>query len=211
MEIPMSAAPNPTRRDERRETILDVAEACFLAEGYATTSMSCIASRVGGSKATLYNHFKSKEELFAAVVQRVCVEIQEALFEIEPETGDLEARLMHFARGFLRHLMAPRPRGIQRLVVAESKRFPELGQVFFQSGPKLVLERVALHLAELMEQGRLRPADTAIAAQQFTDLAMSGVYWPMMWGVLSELTPQAVERQAASAVDTFLRGYGRQP
>ena len=75
----MSAASNPSKRDERREAILDVAEACFLAEGYDATSMSTIAARVGGSKGTLYNYFKNKEELFAAMMQRVCTEIQDTL------------------------------------------------------------------------------------------------------------------------------------
>ena len=44
----------------------------FLAEGYAETSMSSVAAKVGGSKATLYNYFKSKEELFAAFMIDTC-------------------------------------------------------------------------------------------------------------------------------------------
>jgi TetR/AcrR family transcriptional repressor of mexJK operon len=54
------------RRDKRREAILDVARSVFSEEGYAATSMSSIAARLGGSKGTLYNYFKSKEELFGA-------------------------------------------------------------------------------------------------------------------------------------------------
>src|SRR3954464_10654712 len=59
-------------RGDRRELILDVASEVFLKEGYAATSMSEIAARLGGSKGTLYNYFKSKEELFEAYVSRNC-------------------------------------------------------------------------------------------------------------------------------------------
>ena len=47
-----------------------------MAEGYGATSMSTIAARVGGSKATLYHYFKSKEELFDAFVRRFCARLQ---------------------------------------------------------------------------------------------------------------------------------------
>jgi len=203
----MSVAVAPTKRDDRREAILDVAQACFLAEGYAATSMSTIAARLGGSKGTLYNYFKNKEELYAAMMQRVCGEIQDTLFEVDANTGDPEARLRHYARGFLSHLMTPQAQGIQRLVVGESGRFPELGRVFYESGPRIVLARIADYLGDLMDKGRLRRADPQVAAQHFTDLAISGVYWPTVWGVLENLSPEDVDRQVTCAVETFLRAY----
>ncbi|MFT3998253.1 MAG: helix-turn-helix domain-containing protein, partial [Asticcacaulis sp.] len=60
-------------KDTRREAILDVASRIFLEEGFDAASMSAIAARVGGSKGTLYNYFKNKEELFEAFVDRHCV------------------------------------------------------------------------------------------------------------------------------------------
>ena len=53
-----------------RQLLIDVAREFFTERGYAGTSMSLIATRVGGSKGTLYNYFKSKEELFVAVIER---------------------------------------------------------------------------------------------------------------------------------------------
>lgn len=203
----MSVAATITKREDRREIILDVARECFLAEGFAATSMSTIAARLGGSKGTLYNYFKSKEELFAAMMQRLCGELQATLFDIGPDGGDAEARLTHFARSFLGHLMSPEAMGIQRLIVSESERFPELGRIFYDSGPRIVLGRIGAYLQELMDAGRLRRTDPVIAAQHFKDLAISGIYWPRMWGVASHPTPDEVDKQVARAVDTFLRAY----
>src|SRR6204780_5843981 len=72
---PTAAAIAPTRaptRDERREHILKVAREVFFEYGYSAASMSQIAARLGGSKGTLYNYFKSKEELFEAQVRDLC-------------------------------------------------------------------------------------------------------------------------------------------
>jgi AcrR family transcriptional regulator len=203
----MGAVAKISRRDERREGILDVARDCFLAEGYAATSMSTIAARVGGSKGTLYNYFKNKEDLFAAMMQRQCGELAESLFDVPPAAGGMEARLKHFARNFLERLMDPQSIAIHRLVIGEGERFPEIGRIFYESGPSVVMGRIAEYLAELMDQGQLRRADPMVAAQQFKDLAISGVYWPHLWGVAPQLGPSESQAQADYAVDTFLRAY----
>ena len=78
-------------RDARRGAILDAAEKVFLEEGFAAASMSAIAARVGGSKGTLYNYFKSKEALFEAYVQRHCAWQQEAMFALlTPESSMMQ-------------------------------------------------------------------------------------------------------------------------
>lgn len=207
----VTAAPQSKReerRDERRDGILDVARECFLAEGYAATSMSIIAARLGGSKGTLYNYFKSKEELFEAVMQRQCGALAETLFDVAHDGDSPRERLEHFGQSFLRLLLTPESRGIHRLVVAENERFPEIGQMFYELGPKVVLVKIGGYLADLMDQGVLRAADPFVAAQQFKDLAISGVLQPRVWGVITDaMTDAEIERQVTYAVDTFLRAY----
>ena len=59
------------KSEERREAILETAAAVFLERGYSATSMSLIAERWGGSKATIYNYFSSKENLYLEVIERL--------------------------------------------------------------------------------------------------------------------------------------------
>jgi AcrR family transcriptional regulator len=59
----------PNFKDQRRERIIQVARSVFFEVGYAGASMSLISQRLGGSKATLYAYFSSKEELFAAIIR----------------------------------------------------------------------------------------------------------------------------------------------
>ncbi|MCX7587753.1 TetR/AcrR family transcriptional regulator [Phenylobacterium sp. 58.2.17] len=196
------------RRDERRDGILDVARDCFLADGYAATSMSTIAARLGGSKGTLYNYFKSKEELFEAVMQRQCGALAETLFDVDHDGDDARERLQHFAGKFLTLLLTPESLGIHRVVVGESGRFPELGRMFYDMGPKVILTKIAGYLSDLMDQGVLRRADPFVAAQQFKDLTISGVLQPRTWGVIEgDMTDAEIEDQVNNAVDTFLRAY----
>ncbi len=93
-------------------------------------------------------------------------------------------------------------------MVGESGRFPEVGRMFYAMGPKVILTKMAAYLSDLMDQGVLRRADPFVAAQQFKDLAISGVLQPRTWGVLTgELSDTEVESQVTTAVDTFLRAY----
>ena len=188
--------------------ILDVARECFLAEGYGATSMSTIAARLGGSKGTLYNYFKSKEELFDAFMRRSCAHLAEELFDSpEDESLGVRDRLLGLARRFLTLFLAPQRIAVHRLVIGESERFPELGRMFYAAGPSVVTGRTADLLADLMDRGLLRRGDPTTVAHQFKDLAISGVYLLRLWGVIGDPTPAEIAAQAETAVDTFLRAY----
>src|SRR5471030_3424689 len=83
-----ATAPDLSRSDAKRRAILDVASEVFLAQGYAATSMSEIAARLGGSKGTLYNYFRSKEELFGAFITDTCQGRATAIFDPLPPIGE---------------------------------------------------------------------------------------------------------------------------
>ena len=57
-------------RGDGRERILDEARTRFLSNGYAETSMQEIADAVGMTKPALYYHFKDKQDLLLAVMER---------------------------------------------------------------------------------------------------------------------------------------------
>ena len=119
----------------KRRQIIDGARRMFLAQGFDAASMGSIAREAGVSKGTLYVYFKSKEELFEAIVEEQCRQQAEQIFNFEQwrATGSrAEAALaMQFARFLCR------PGGVSplRTVIAIADRMPELGAKFYQSGP----------------------------------------------------------------------------
>ena len=65
------AVGNSKEAEERKKEILDVAEELFTAKGYESTSTTDILERVGIARGTLYYHFKSKEEILDALIDRI--------------------------------------------------------------------------------------------------------------------------------------------
>jgi len=103
--------PDLSRGDAKRRAILDVASEVFLAQGYAATSMSEIAATLGGSKGTLYNYFRSKEELFSAFITDTCQGPAMAIFDQLPTADDgksMRDNLVDFGTDFLSFILSPR-------------------------------------------------------------------------------------------------------
>ena len=205
-----TAIAESARSEQRRRAILDVASQAFLEDGYAATSMSSIAVRLGGSKGTLYNYFRSKEELFSAFMQDVCGGAANALFDNLPEIGDdLRGVLIDLGTGFCSFVLSDPVMGIHRLVVAESGRFPELGALFYETGPKRGEERLADYFTRAIAEGRLKADDPMTMGRRFKDLCLSDIYNRRLWGVLSALTPEDLRASVTEGVDIFLAYYGR--
>ena len=57
--------------EERKKEILDIAEELFTTKGYDNTSTADILDRVGIARGTIYYHFKSKEEILDALIDRI--------------------------------------------------------------------------------------------------------------------------------------------
>ena len=146
-------------RDRRRQSIISIAKAIFLKEGYGAASMSHIAAEVGGSKATLYAYFKGKTDLFAAVVESISGEFSGDAITADLARGDLRDDLLRTGLRLIAFIRQPETMAMQRLVIGEAERFPELGQVFFETGPRQKLNQISSYLQKAMDEGRLRRAD----------------------------------------------------
>jgi TetR/AcrR family transcriptional regulator, mexJK operon transcriptional repressor len=200
--------PESGRSEARRRAILDVAHEVFLKQGYASTSMSEIAARLGGSKGTLYNYFRSKEELFAAFMTDTCQGPANAVFEhLPPIGGDLRVGLVDLGVALLSFLLKGPTLAIHRLVIAECGRFPELGRVFYETGPRQGEVRLGDYFQRAMDAGLLRRGDAIALGRWFKDLVLSDIYNRRLWGVVGELTEGEMRAHVTQAVDIFLRAF----
>jgi AcrR family transcriptional regulator len=196
------------RKDDRRAAILEIARAAFLEHGYSGTSMSQISVRLGGSKATLYNYFPSKKDLFVALADEETTRIFAPLFDVGEMQGDIRTVLEKFIRRFLVLLLSDDLIAFYRLVVAESARFPEIGLTAYEFGVKRGLDRMAAYFTEAMEKGELRRANVLVATEQFLDLCAGLMHRKRLWGLTGEPSQKDIEAQAGRALTTFLAAYG---
>ena len=194
-------------KEDRRRSILAVAERSFFERGYAATSMSTIAAELGGSKTTLWNYYPGKEALFLAVLDGMIADFGAALDEALVPVGGTAAALGRFGRVFLAKILSPGSEALKRLMACEAHRFPTMAVAFFDRGPGRVRERLRRFLGEEMARGRLRPGDAGLAARQFLALCQAGGFNDRFWHCPSAVTID-IGRDVADAVETFLRAWG---
>jgi AcrR family transcriptional regulator len=197
------------RTDAKRDEIVEVARVAFLELGYERTSMAEIATRVGGSKATLYGYFASKEALFLATIERLAEQyISPALEQLEA-SGDEDVRtaLRRFSEQFLAFICTPESVATYRMVISQAAH-SDIGQAFFEAGPNEIEAALARYLSGAMSRGQLRKADAAIAATHFLALLTHGEMWRHYFmHELPVLTRTQIKRIVERALDAFLSGY----
>ncbi len=142
-------AENGQRIAEKRKAILEAARPIFLREGWAGASLERVAAESGISKMTVYRHFRSKEELFEALLAAMCrhmraVAEQAPLEDAERPAGE---RLRAEALAFTAALTQPEALAMYRLIVADGWRHPALARLFEQSGLAVLRARVVSLLA----------------------------------------------------------------
>jgi AcrR family transcriptional regulator len=195
-------------RDSRREAILDVAAEVFMDVGYSAASMSMIAARVGGSKGTLYNYFKSKEELFEAHIVRYCAWTQETMDELYSQGVDVRVALTELGRTLLRFVLSGPGLRNFILVISEAGRVPAIGRLLHEAGPMRGAERLGEFIARSAQEGRLRPCDPQLAAHQFVGLCQNRLMKARLCNAIPEPTEAEIETEVAAAVETFMAAYG---
>lgn len=204
--MPGGGAPRDCPQDARRSAFVAVARNAFFQNGYAGTTMSAISAQVGGSKTTLWTYFPSKEDLFTAVVDDVVEEYGCALsieLSLDRPIGEV---LEHFAAAMLATMLSPPIINLHRVVTGESGRFPELGRLFYERGPRRGKARLAAYLAAMMADGRLRHGDPLLAARQFASMCQANSFQLALYGIEFP-APDDVARDITASVDCFLRAW----
>jgi TetR/AcrR family transcriptional regulator, mexJK operon transcriptional repressor len=205
---PKPARPGP---DERRIAILKTAHAVFLADGYAATSMSTIAARLGGSKATLYNYFASKEELFVAVVEQKCEQFRAIAQDAQEDHDDFPVALHRLGMRLLNLILSEESVATYRMIIAESGRFPELGRIFFETGSRQGMDSVAGFLRQAMDAGHLQAGDPLFMGQVFFELSMGELHKRRLFNVKPEPSKEEIRRNVERAVSIFFKVFGKDP
>jgi len=198
-----------TKTESKRQAILKAATEVFREVGFERASMSDIRARVGGSKATLYNYFPSKEKLFFEVMyQAKEMELGAITAALNPEADDLKQELLHFGQRLVPVLYSPETIAIRRLAIAELGH-SNIGKVVFEGSGLPMEKQVAQFLRAAMKRGVLRTTDPKIAAIHLLSLLESELLQRVLLGVMDAVKPAAVKGVVRRAVEAFLSGYQR--
>lgn len=201
----MSRAPQRLT-DRKREAIVRAAVEEFRSAGYEATSMDRIAAVAGVSKRTVYNHFPSKEELFALILEELW---HSSVASVElPYRADqpLDVQLLQLLRQKLDLLGDANFIDLARVAMAEIIHSPERAQaIVCRMGEKE--SGVSAWIRAAIADGQLREVDPEFAGHQLQGLVKSFAFWPQVTMGQAPLAPAERTRVAESAVAMFLGFY----
>lgn len=206
-DVSPAAGARAAAQASRRAAILDAAKTVFFEEGYQLASMDRIAEAAGTTKRTVYDHFTSKDGLFAAVVERGCANVLAELPTPAELPDDPRVGVAQFIGRGAALMASPNCIRLERLVVAEAERRPEFARTLAEAY-KAGERRFADYLAGRIAAGRLKPHDPAVAARLLSDAVLRGA---SLRGLLTG-EPDGAERDAGAraaevAVELYLAAY----
>lgn len=192
------------RTEHKRQEIVRIAAGLFDELGYERTSMSAIAARVGGSKATLYGYFKSKEELLRAVLDLDVREEADRLLQEFLSEKDLRSGLVRLGISYLsrHHARAASIRTVANQPIAEE---------FYTNVLRPAWQRLADRFAEMMKEGRLKFADPWTAAMHWKGLNEWDLLEKHLLSASASAEPNQIVSAATAAADAFLKVYAAGP
>ena len=193
--------------NSKAESILAAAKRSFLAAGFGAVSMDAIAREARVSKATVYAHFAGKEELFGAVIDRECERYFARFSAGELDPCDVRASLTVLGRRFLELLLSPDGIALYRIILGEVTRFPELGEVFWRTGPERQRVQIEAFLKSAVASGTLALADTRLAAEQFVSLVRGDVQLRHLLRLEGDADRRGISAAVEGAVATFLQAF----
>lgn len=203
------------RTQARREAIIEAAAKLFEEAGYEAASMNELAKRLGGSKATLYGYFPSKEELLVAVVQVFATghlaDATAALLVDLKGQAAIKPTLLRAGERVLQVLSNDRTAAaVHRLILAEAGR-STVGQLFHDAGPSQYIDALTTLMTAAMERDELRRGDPYVMAKQFSALLTAEVSARMYEPHPPPLKPAEIRQLVKRAVEMFLTGATPRP
>ncbi|CAI8708099.1 TetR/AcrR family transcriptional regulator [Pseudomonas sp. fls2-241-R2A-110] len=192
--------------DRKREAIIQAAIAEFRANGFDITSMDKIAATAGVSKRTVYNHFPSKEELFAEILNQLWARVTDEQETAYRHDQPLREQMRLMLKAKLQMLGDNNFLDLARVAIAATIHSPERAQNMVERMGERE-EGLTVWIRAAQADGRLKQVDPQFAAQQIQGMLKSFAFWPQISMGLPPLAEEMQNTVVESALDMFLACY----
>ncbi len=189
------------RKEDRPQEITEAAFLAFAEKGYAATRVEEVARRAGVSKGLLYLYFKTKEELFKAVIKSVVIRRVDALVTTLENT---ELSSEEFLRGPLLEFMKSVPGSpisvVIRLLISEGNRHPDLVDYYWEN----VVSKGLAAISRFIERGVQRGEFRATAVSELPQLLLAPVMLSVIWRILFARQDLDTDKLITTHIDMIL-------
>jgi len=166
------------RAEDRPREICAAALDIFAEKGFAAARLDEIARRAGVSKGTLYLYFHNKEDLFRAVVRDTVapnVEVVRGMVEgVDLPFAEIVRMLLPRFVALTRNV---RVGAVAKMVIGESRNFPELAKVWHDEVVTKVLGMLGALIRRAQERGEVRSGDPRLHAMSLMGAMLMGLLW----------------------------------
>ncbi len=200
------------RKDNRPEEIVAAAFEEFAANGYAATKVEDVATRARVSKGLPYLYFKTKEELFKAVIRSVITSHFDIIRE-QMERTDLpvEAFLKGPFLAFIQELVGSKRAFIARLLIAEGHKHPELTKFYYEQVVSRGIETITRLIDRGIEQGEFKPTKLRDYPQLLIAPVLTAIIWRGLFERHRHLDTDGLLRTNIDLLTDAIRAPGRAP
>jgi AcrR family transcriptional regulator len=197
---------------ERLDALIQAATAIFLKDGYGLASIDKIATAAGISTRTIYERFRNKSDLMAAVINRL-VDRDLALIGEPAELDRLApaAALTQIGATMMRRFSDPETGALFRLIAAEAQRFPELTAKMQASGKARFQGTLAAYFERQHQAGTLALPEPACAANLFLQMLTGDVKECWLFESARAVAALDKDTHLARVVQLFLNGAAPRP
>ena len=189
------------RKEDRPQEITEAAFEVFAERGYSGARVEEVAKRAGVSKGLLYLYFRTKEELFKAVVKSVVVRRVDALLEAVATT---ELSSEAFIRGPLLEFMKQVPGSpiaiVIKLLIAEGHRHPDLVDYYWDNVVAKGLTAISGFIRRGVERGEFR--ETAVT--EMPQVVLAPMMLSMIWRIVFTKRELDTDKLMETQIDMIL-------
>jgi len=184
------------RKEDRPQEITEAAFAAFADKGFTATKVEEVAQRAGVSKGLLYLYFKTKEELFKAVIRNVVTpRVDELTRTLDSSELGAEAFIRGPLLAFMQRLPGSPASVVIRLMISEAPKHPDLVDYYWDNVASRGLAALRQLLARGVENGEFRETAVNELPQLFVAPVMISIVWGIVFADRSLDTDRLIETQ----------------
>ncbi len=191
----------------RTDALIAAATRVFLRDGYGRASIDKVAYEAGVSTRTIYERFKNKGDLLAAVITRLVErDMESVLATAELERMDLRHALFTIGETITGRACDPDAAALFRIVATEAQRFPELAAKMRGSTKARVDNAIANYFRSQIRRGNLALSDPDRAAVLFTQMICAELHECLLFGSVEEMSKLDFTAHLEQVIEIFMNG-----
>jgi TetR/AcrR family transcriptional regulator, mexJK operon transcriptional repressor len=194
------------QQTKKQQEVLSVASDYFLSHGYKGTSINAMARDSGISKESIYRYFSSKKDLFEAVIAEELAAYRKHLqfLDFETESIALDKALKKTAETILGAVTTDRTLSLRRLIFQEVKQSPDIGQYYYEVGPKAAYKNLEKIFAAHQHETEFKPEELA---HYFVGMVLHRATLQRECGIIKPVSKAQIKTQAAKTTEDFLKAF----